>query len=253
MCKLRIVVAIIGVGLCSVAEAASSAGVKFAADEADSWMQPDDVAGVVRQAHWTNARGASGGPTQLYASDGSLTPITVTWISGNVGSSANAPSNNSFSAGPDRKLMSGYLDNTFLGTAINFSGLPADPAGYDVYVYTLGAQNGAPNAYHNMPGFGTYADSIPLNPVGYSPRGDYFLVPAVHPDAGHLAIDCFAGIQVSAFDYYSPINAVQLVALSVPIPEPAAASALAMIALTVRRPRRHQESRMRGDSPGFNA
>ena len=237
MCKSWVLAVIAISGLWTGAWAAQSVGIKFAADELNSSLGPNEVAGVFPQANWNNESGASGGPVQVVDADGNLTAITVNWISGNVWSSINHPQNNNFPAGPDQKLMSGYLDNTFIGTAINLSNVPANSAGYDLYVYTLGGYGGMYGTYQ-----ATSGNFVPLSAVGTrgatnpdefilgnSASGDYQLFSGLQPDSGHLALDCYAG-NPNNFD---PINAIELVSLSGPIPEPAGSGTIAALALTL--------------------
>jgi hypothetical protein len=119
-------------------------GLKFAAtdpDAATSSLLPEEIAGVVPQANWNNLTGATGTDVGSleYDNGGTATPsaATVTWTSPNTWRSG---ANNAFPDGPDRKLVSGYLDtgNT-AANGINITVNNIDPvfasAGYDVYVY----------------------------------------------------------------------------------------------------------------------
>lgn len=119
-------------------------GLNFASSDPNtdtSALQPEETAGVVPQDNWNNLTGATGTGvgSLVYDNVGTPTPsaATVTWTSPNTWRSGN---NNAFPAGPDRKLVSGYLDtgNT-AATGISITVNNIDPVftsgGYDVYVY----------------------------------------------------------------------------------------------------------------------
>ncbi|HEY6226866.1 MAG TPA: LamG-like jellyroll fold domain-containing protein, partial [Verrucomicrobiae bacterium] len=125
-------------------------GLKFAAtdpDAATSSLAPEEVAGVVPQANWNNLPGATGtGVTGLsYDNGGTATAssATVTWTAPNTWRSGG---NNGFPDGPDRKLVSGYLDTGNAannGVTITVNNLDAAFTGvaYDVYVYFVSDSN----------------------------------------------------------------------------------------------------------------
>jgi hypothetical protein len=125
-------------------------GLKFAAtdpDAATSSLAPEETAGVVPQANWNNLTGATGsGVTGLsYDNGGAATAssATVTWSAPNTWRSG---ANNAFPDGPDRKLVSGYLDtgNTATtGVTITVNNLDSVFTGvaYDVYVYFVSDSN----------------------------------------------------------------------------------------------------------------
>src|SRR5688500_3941379 len=119
-------------------------GLNFASSDPNtdtSALLPEEIAGVAPQANWNNLTGATGtGVGSLeYDNGGTATPstATVTWTAPNTWRSG---ANNAFPAGPDRKLVSGYLDtgNT-AANGINITVNNIDPVfasgGYDVYVY----------------------------------------------------------------------------------------------------------------------
>jgi hypothetical protein len=125
-------------------------GLKFAAtdpDAATSSLAPEETAGVVPQANWNNLTGPTGtGVTGLsYDNGGTATAssATVTWTSPNTWRSG---ANNAFPDGPDRKLVSGYLDTGNAannGVTITVNNLDAAFTGvaYDVYVYFVSDSN----------------------------------------------------------------------------------------------------------------
>ena len=123
---------------------AVSLGLNFAAtdpDAATSSLNPADVAGVVPQANWNNLPDPTGAAAGgLVLDDGSASGVSVSWSSPNTWRST---ANNSFPAGPDRVLTTGYLDSNDTaagGVMISVENIDAalrSPA-YDVYVYFVG-------------------------------------------------------------------------------------------------------------------
>ena len=125
-------------------------GLNFAStdpDVATSELLPTEAAGVISHANWNNLTGATGTGvgSLVYDLNGTSTPstATVTWTSPNTWRSGG---NNQLPVGPQRKLMSGYIDtgNT-AATGITLSvdnidaALRATP--YDVYVYFVSDSN----------------------------------------------------------------------------------------------------------------
>ena len=241
MRKMLICAAATVAAIASRSHAAQSIGIKFASDEPNSFLAPGDVAGVFPQAHWNDEVGALSPPVPVVDSAGNPTPVTVSWHTSNVWSSTGVgEENNHFPAGPDRALMSGYLDDLFNNTEVNIAGLPVDPAGYDVYIYALDGVGGRGGLYFGTGQIGisvTNPDHYILD-EGQQQPGDFLLYQGVHPDTtGHL----FIGSQ--AFDgSRAPINAVELVALTVAIPEPAGITALALLAVVLARKRKTQKT-----------
>ena len=141
---LALLVGLFVASISSIAQA-RGIGLKFAAtdpDAATSSLAPGEVAGVVPQANWNNLEGPNGmNVGSLELDNGAASTATVTWASPNTWRSTTG--NNAFPAGPDRKLVAGYLDsnNTAAGgvniTVNNIDAAFRAPA-YDVYVYLLG-------------------------------------------------------------------------------------------------------------------
>jgi hypothetical protein len=125
-----------------------SIGLNFAAldpNEATSSLTPAEFAGVIPAANWNNLDGAAGDVATglvFNNSAGAAVPSTlaVSWSSPNTWRSGG---NDAFPPGPNRKLMSGYIDtgNT-PETGINLIVSNIDAAlrtpNYNVYVYFLG-------------------------------------------------------------------------------------------------------------------
>jgi len=100
-------------------------------------MGNTEVAGVVAKANWNDAIGLANTTGQaLLDESGTATGATVVW---NTNGSWNLPTTDT----PGNvRMMRGYLDTIGGTTTVSVSGLPANAAGYDVYVYADG-DNGA--------------------------------------------------------------------------------------------------------------
>jgi hypothetical protein len=131
---------------------AASIGFKFASEEvppAGSALAPGEVAGVVPQANWNNLTGIIGNTVgSLERENGAASTATVSWTAeATWGSLRPGETNNNFPAGPDRKLVTGYLDSgnsADEATTIavhNIDAAVRTPA-YDIYVYMA---NGSTN------------------------------------------------------------------------------------------------------------
>jgi hypothetical protein len=143
--------------LAALAPATSSAqvlGLNFAAtdpNEAAATLLPTETAGYYPQAGWNNLSGAAGtgvGSLTYRSGANSLaSTATVTWTSPNTWrSTPGTGGNNAFPDGPDRKLLTGYLDTTdqTAGAAIvtvnNIDAVLRTPK-YDVLVYFVSDSN----------------------------------------------------------------------------------------------------------------
>lgn len=100
-------------------------------------MGAAEVAGVVAKSNWNAAQSSTGSGLALVDETGTGTGATVTWTSSPVWSLpiTDAPGN--------VRMMLGYLDTVNQNTVVTVAGLPANPAGYDVYVYADGDNGGA--------------------------------------------------------------------------------------------------------------
>ena len=106
-------------------------GIDFVGDGTP--MLPNEVAGVVARPNWNAADSATGGRASLFDESGASTAVAVEWdsIDGHVVPIIDAPG--------DARMMRGYLDAyDEQATTIAVDGLPANPGGYLVYLYTDG-------------------------------------------------------------------------------------------------------------------
>jgi hypothetical protein len=210
---------------------AQSLGLKFAAldpDAATSSLMPTESAGVIAQQNWNNLDGATGSNAAPLVYDNSGTAVnstaTVSWQSPNTWRSTTG--NNSFPAGPNRKLTAGYLDtgntvDTIVSVTVSSIDQALRNTPYDVYVYFV-SDSGANRG-------GGYT----LTPNGGSPivkYGSTMANPTMHvEDPGtdtDLSIDGtylkFTGLTANGFTltgdttlttpngFRAPINAIQI-------------------------------------------
>lgn len=127
-------------------------GLNFGADAATTApakLQPGDVAGVpgVAQANWNNMNGQNGTNVVKIVGDtgddqATNTSVAVWYTSnGTWASTGEGEENNQFGVGPDRTLMTGYLDTgNATTTSVTISNLPPQltGSGYDLYLYYMG-------------------------------------------------------------------------------------------------------------------
>jgi hypothetical protein len=99
-------------------------------------MQATEVAGVRASANWNSLVAANGSAIALVDETGAASGATITWNAPGVWKPGIADSAGDF------HMMDGYLNATATPVTVTISGLPADPAGYFVYVYADG-DNGA--------------------------------------------------------------------------------------------------------------
>jgi hypothetical protein len=138
-------------------DAGYSIGLKFGSNEANSTLAPTDKAGLpaIAQVNWNMMPGQSGSNATAVQSDNkgtaADTALFVGWASnGTWASSGRGEENNGFVTGPDRVLMTGYLDTgNATTTTLDLLGIPNEllAKGYDVYVYALGGVPGRGGAY----------------------------------------------------------------------------------------------------------
>ena len=204
----------IGINLGSDEPSGSNGGV----------LAPGDQAGALPQINWNNAPGASGTLNDLVADDqGESVPtsVSVSW-SGPVtwSSTGRGEENNAFPDGPDRNMLTGYLDsdNTAGGASVvNVSGLGPDftENGYDVYVYCLGGVSGR-GGYYTINGSQGKFGTSPANPSAHAEdpgldgndTGTYVLFEDLNADAFELRGDA----SVAGANFRAPINGLQIVA-----------------------------------------
>jgi hypothetical protein len=125
-------------------------------------MAATEVAGVVAKAHWNNASGASSSASLALVDEmGSSTTATVSWSSNNIWETTITDQ-----AG-NARMMKGYLDTaSATTTTVNFTGLPSNAAGYNVYVYADGDNpSGSRTGIYQISGAGITPTSISLTDV----------------------------------------------------------------------------------------
>jgi hypothetical protein len=197
-----------------------------------------DVAGVpeVAQANWNDTGGANGTALALVEDDNGAAVITTAqavWSSPNTWSSTGRTENNNnfpfladgVTPGPDRVLMTGYLDTGAPSTTtVTISGIPPEFAtvGYDVYVYFLGGVGPAIDARgggYRIMGQTTWklGDAIDTpstyveDPgLSHSDRGDYLTFRGFLGDTIVIQASTDFGLGAGATPR-APLNAVQLV------------------------------------------
>jgi len=117
----------------SVAASAQSVGVNFVGGggpNPGSSLAPTDIAGVVPQAHFNNATGASGTLSGLLDSSGNNSGATLTFSSPNTWSSGTS------TATPNGALLNGYIDSggsAATGATVTVTNVPFKA--YDLIVY----------------------------------------------------------------------------------------------------------------------
>jgi len=133
-------------------------------------MGSAEVAGVVQKANWNNASGLTNTTGQsLVDETGAASGATVTW---NTNGIWNLPITDT--AG-DYRMMRGYLDTVGSITTVTVTGLTANPAGYDVYVYADGDNpNANRTAGYQISGTGITTTSVNLTDLaGVNFSGTY--------------------------------------------------------------------------------
>lgn len=232
-------------------------GLNFAStdpDAATSSLGAADVAGVVPQANWNNLTGAAGANVGVlnYNNGGVAvaSTATATWSGPNTWRSGG---NNAFPAGPDRLLVSGYLDsnNTAAGgasVAVNNIDAALRTPAYDVYVYfvsdsaedrggayTIDDGSGPQVKYGSTMAAPTSFIEDPGTDVDNSIDGTYLRF----RNLTGASFTLISNTELTTPNgFRAPINAIQIVA----VPEPASAAlvlcgATALLA-TARRLRR---------------
>jgi hypothetical protein len=116
-----------------------------------------EVAGVVAKANWNNASGQSNATGQaLVDESGTATGAKVVWNTNGIWNLAitDTPGN--------ARMMRGYLDTVGGITTVTVSGLPANSAGYDVYVYADGDNPATRTGAYQISGTGITTTSVNL-------------------------------------------------------------------------------------------
>ena len=133
-------------------------------------MGATEVAGVVQKSNWNNASGLTNTTGQVLVDEtGTVTGATVTW---NTNGTWNLPITDT--AG-DYRMMRGYLDTVGATTTVTVTGLTANSAGYDVYVYADGDNpNANRTAAYQISGTGITTTSVNLTDLlGVNYSGTY--------------------------------------------------------------------------------
>ncbi len=213
------------------APGAPSIAVNFGANQPAAGSSVTGPAGVLDTVTWNNASGTSGTATNLNADvAGASTPTaaSVQWNSnGTWASTGLGEENNTAPAGPDRNLMTGYLDTGTVGetgVTINVANLPpvAGLPFFDVYVYIQGGANNRGGTYTIG---GTTLEHTGLGPFTGPFIEDTF-DPGTTAGSNYLV---FRGLSGTGFTLTStptivsgvaraPINGIEIVASAIPEP-----------------------------------
>ncbi|MDB6009760.1 MAG: hypothetical protein JWL65_2010 [Gammaproteobacteria bacterium] len=198
---------------------AASIGIKFVGQ--GSAMASTEVAGVVAQSNWNNAAGTSS-TASLVDQTGASSGATVTWNT-----------NGTYKllitdiAGSNR-MMRGYLDAVGGITTATVASLPANAAGYNVYVYADGDNASATRTgAYQISGSGITPTSVNLtDPAntnfsgaftqGNNSNGNYVMFTIAAAATG-FTITATPGASTDAFSR-APLNAIQIVPLAVATP-----------------------------------
>jgi len=195
----------------NAASAGAGISIKFVGNAAA--MGATENAGVVAQANWNNATGATRTtPLALKDETGAATAATVTWTSDNVWSTPITDQ-----AG-NRRLMKGYLDTGLeRATTVTVSGLPS--RAYDVYVYADGDNGSASRtAAYQVSGPGIVTTAVNLTDAGNTNFNGTFM--QANNSAGNYVRFTFTAGgftltatpgQSSAGSKRAPVNAIQIV------------------------------------------
>ena len=191
---------------------AAAIGIQFVGQ--GQAMASTEVAGVVAQSNWNPANGTtSPTPMALINQAGASTGATVTWNTNGIWSEpiTNTAGNN--------RMMLGYLDTVGGTTTVTVAGLPANPGGYQVYVYADGDNGSATRTgLYQISGTGITTTSVNLTdePEAYfsgtftqanNSAGNYVLFTIT---ATGFTITATPGASTDA-DPRAPVNAIQIV------------------------------------------
>jgi hypothetical protein len=199
-------------------------GINFrggGANGAPTDLDPSDVAGVWRQAHWNNAVGDSGalsGAT-LLDSDGNPSPVFVDWLTpGSWGAGLTSDI-------PDAKLLNGYMDprNGNVAT-VTFSSL--QPGAYAIIAYMMNRPEAFDDADYSVAGTTTKTVRIrPQNADEYNATPGFLravvATPDVRPVANYIDFPSVAAASDgsivftahSAANAAAPVSGIQLIPL----------------------------------------
>jgi hypothetical protein len=192
--------------------AAAAIGIKFVGS--GTAMGSAEVAGVVAQSNWNDAAGPSSTtPLALVNQAGSGSGATVTW---STNGTWELPITDT--AGNNR-MMRGYLDTVGGVTTVTVAGLPANPGGYQVYVYADGDNGSATRTgAYQISGTGITTTSVNLTDAANTnfsgtfsqannSAGNYVLFSIT---ATGFTITATPGASTDAYPR-APVNAIQIV------------------------------------------
>ena len=243
--------AIVSCGLSAVADA-QSIGVNFTggfntANPAVS-LADSDVAGLVPQAHFNNANGATGTLNGLLESSGATTGANLSWSSPNTWSSGIDTST------PNGKLLNGYIDSggsAAKGAMVTVTNIPYKT--YDLVVY-LNTDGGTPRvgdyevttsgstttqqvAYHKGTDLTLASpvgdNTIPINAT--TPSGTAIVFPNLTDPTLAIATN---QAKLPNVNFRAPISGFQIYS----VPEPASLGVITVLGgLALKRSRRQQD------------
>jgi Domain of unknown function (DUF1929)/PKD domain len=178
-------------------------------------LSSSQTAGVVPEANWNTAEGASSGsPLALFDSTGTATTATIAWQADDVWFEGLTISN------ANEQLMDGYLDNGQQDTTtITVSGLPPSSNGYTVYVYASGSTSGTNSGIYQISGTGITTSSVTLTyksdfngtftqATASSAVGNYVVFTI--PDVSSFTLSAIPSTASSGFER-APVNGIQIV------------------------------------------
>jgi hypothetical protein len=185
-------------------------------------MGSTEVAGVASKPNWNNANGLTNTAGQaLVDESGTATGATVIW---NTNGMWNLPITDTVG---NARMMRGYLDTVGGMIAVTVSGLPANSAGYDVYVYADG-DNGAAarTGAYQISGTGITTASVNLTDAANTDfsgtftqannsNGNYVKFTIT---AAGFTITATPGAATDGFPR-APVNGIQIVPRATPTPD----------------------------------
>src|ERR1017187_8526298 len=194
---------------------AAAIGIKFVGE--GTAMGSTEVAGVVAQSNWNDASGTSSTtPLVLLDQNGDSTSATVTWNTNGIWELPIADNPGNY------RMMRGYLDTVGGTTTVTVAGLPANAAGYQVYVYADGDNGGATRTgAYQISGTGITTTRVNLTDAANTnfsgtftqannSAGNYVLFTIT---ATGFTITATPGVSTDS-DPRAPLNAIQIVPLA---------------------------------------
>ena len=233
----------------STAANAESIGVNFVGGggpNTGSSLAATDVAGVVPQAHFNNATGASGTMSGLLDNNGNNTGASLTFSSPNTWSSGVS------TATPNGALLNGYIDSggsATSGATVTVTNVPYKA--YDLIIYVNTDNTGGPRVgdYEVVTSGGTltqqvsYANSPNLllappypnnttGPTATTPAGTWLMFPGLTDSTLTLKTN---QASLPNVNFRSPISGIQIYGI---VPEPASLGTVTVLGgLALRRRR----------------